>query len=300
MKGPTTNNTESFSQAGRRGEGEVEVEVILVLVLVGRIGTLNRKGRGGKERVQERRKARERVSVVMVPDVPLLIKDGWFAWLLTGWRTSNAILICAIIMCTQRLNNGEEGWPTWFFRPDLPLTSTLPTSHVANSSNVNTLSSRSHQDIQKGSENPYSNNRIHGQLPTICMTVEFDLNIIYIKNTNQIIKKEKRGREDFEEELGKFLIFLIRVFKVDRSKWKIKGKAKKVWFDGYPNDESAILKGSSVPQRSTNCLVLHELGRSATEEGLGGFLTFTVPSLTPLFAPATSPLALCTCHVSRP
>ncbi|KAL2712359.1 zinc finger protein basonuclin-2-like isoform X1 [Vespula squamosa] len=62
-------------------------------------------------------------------------------------------------------------WPTWFFRPDLPLASTLPTSHVANSSNVtssNVLSSRSHQDIQKGSENPYSNNRIHGQTPTIC------------------------------------------------------------------------------------------------------------------------------------
>ncbi|KAF7398612.1 hypothetical protein HZH66_006509 [Vespula vulgaris] len=62
-------------------------------------------------------------------------------------------------------------WPTWFFRPDLPLASTLPTSHVANSSNVsssNVLSSRSHQDVQKGSENPYSNNRIHGQTPTIC------------------------------------------------------------------------------------------------------------------------------------
>nr|KAF7425317.1 hypothetical protein H0235_007755 [Vespula pensylvanica] len=72
----------------------------------------------------------------------------------------------------QNENHGvQHHWPTWFFRPDLPLASALPTSHVANSSNVsssNVLSSRSHQDVQKGSENPYSNNRIHGQTPTIC------------------------------------------------------------------------------------------------------------------------------------
>ncbi|KAF7401363.1 hypothetical protein HZH68_007183 [Vespula germanica] len=86
----------------------VVVVLVVIVVVVGRIGTLNQKGRGGKERVQGRRKARERVSVVMVPDVPLLIKDGWLAWLLTGWRTSNAILICAIIMYTQSLR-GEGG-----------------------------------------------------------------------------------------------------------------------------------------------------------------------------------------------
>lgn len=44
------------------------------------------------------------VSVVMVPDAPLLIKDGWLAgWLarwMDGWRSRDAILICAIIMCT--------------------------------------------------------------------------------------------------------------------------------------------------------------------------------------------------------
>lgn len=32
-----------------------------------------------------RRKTRERVSVVMVPDAPLLIKDGWLAGWLAGW-----------------------------------------------------------------------------------------------------------------------------------------------------------------------------------------------------------------------
>lgn len=61
-------------------------------------------GCGGQEGGGEgsmRRKARERVSVVMVPDAPLLIKDGWLVGRMDGWRSRDAILICAIIMCTQ-------------------------------------------------------------------------------------------------------------------------------------------------------------------------------------------------------
>ncbi|KAK2587354.1 hypothetical protein KPH14_003071 [Odynerus spinipes] len=71
-------------------------------------------------------------------------------------------------------------WPTWFFRPDLPLGATLPTSHVANSSNVPTssaLTSRSHQDLQKGSE-IYGNNKIHGQTPTICTVSRLKISIL--------------------------------------------------------------------------------------------------------------------------
>lgn len=47
----------------------------------------------------------ERVSVVMVPDAPLLIKDGWLA-------DRDAILICAIIMCTQNSAPWQESTPS--------------------------------------------------------------------------------------------------------------------------------------------------------------------------------------------
>lgn len=62
-------------------------------------------------------------------------------------------------------------WPTWFFRPDLPLGTPLPTSHVPNSSNVPTsssLPSRTHLDAPKGPELPSNSNKVHGQTPTIC------------------------------------------------------------------------------------------------------------------------------------
>ncbi|XP_025156509.1 uncharacterized protein LOC105190052 [Harpegnathos saltator] len=62
-------------------------------------------------------------------------------------------------------------WPTWFFRPDLPLGAPLPTSHVPNSSNVPTsspLPSRTHLDVPKGPEPPSNSNKVHGQTPTIC------------------------------------------------------------------------------------------------------------------------------------
>ncbi|KYM75986.1 hypothetical protein ALC53_13471 [Atta colombica] len=62
-------------------------------------------------------------------------------------------------------------WPTWFFRPDLPLGTPLPTSHVPNSSNVPTsspLPSRTHLDVPKGPEPPSNSNKVHGQTPTIC------------------------------------------------------------------------------------------------------------------------------------
>ena len=53
----------------------------------------------------------KRVSVVMVPDAPLLIKDGWLTGWMDGWVggggwSRDAILICAIIMCTH----SPEGW----------------------------------------------------------------------------------------------------------------------------------------------------------------------------------------------
>lgn len=57
--------------------------------------------RGGEGRVYETEAPRERVSVVMVPAAPLLIKDGWLVGSIDGWRSRDAILICAIIMCTQ-------------------------------------------------------------------------------------------------------------------------------------------------------------------------------------------------------
>ncbi|EGI67329.1 hypothetical protein G5I_03972 [Acromyrmex echinatior] len=63
-----------------------------------------------------------------------------------------------------------SGWPTWFFRPDLPLGTPLP-SHVPNSSNVPTsspLPSRMHLDVPKGLEPPSNSNKVHGQTPTIC------------------------------------------------------------------------------------------------------------------------------------
>ncbi|KAH0949753.1 hypothetical protein HN011_004195 [Eciton burchellii] len=78
-----------------------------------------------------------------------------------------------------RLNDKSEircatvHWPTWFFRPDLPLGAPLPTSgHVPNSSSVLTsspLPSRTHLETAKGSEpSSNSNNKVHGQTPTIC------------------------------------------------------------------------------------------------------------------------------------
>ncbi|EZA49433.1 hypothetical protein X777_11931 [Ooceraea biroi] len=64
-------------------------------------------------------------------------------------------------------------WPTWFFRPDLSLGTPLSTSgHGPNSSNVPTsspLPSRTHLDVPKAPElPPSSNNKVHGQTPTIC------------------------------------------------------------------------------------------------------------------------------------
>lgn len=43
------------------------------------------------ERESTRRKPRERVSVVMVPDAPLLIKDGWLAGWLARWMAGAVV-----------------------------------------------------------------------------------------------------------------------------------------------------------------------------------------------------------------
>ncbi|XP_014483287.1 PREDICTED: uncharacterized protein LOC106748885 [Dinoponera quadriceps] len=70
-------------------------------------------------------------------------------------------------------------WPTWFFRPDLPLGGPLPTSHVPNSSNVTTsspLPSRTHLDVAKGPEPPSNSNKVHGQTPTICTSIRCTVN----------------------------------------------------------------------------------------------------------------------------
>lgn len=50
-----------------------------------------RRGRKGRGRESTRRKPRERVSVVMVPDAPLLIKDGWLAGWLARWMAGAVV-----------------------------------------------------------------------------------------------------------------------------------------------------------------------------------------------------------------
>ncbi|CAK9809614.1 hypothetical protein ANTQUA_LOCUS6095 [Anthophora quadrimaculata] len=61
-------------------------------------------------------------------------------------------------------------WPTWFYRPDFPLGTSLPTSHVSNASSVPTsspLSSRTHSEAPKTFDF-LDSTKIHGQTPTIC------------------------------------------------------------------------------------------------------------------------------------
>ncbi|KYN37260.1 hypothetical protein ALC56_08317 [Trachymyrmex septentrionalis] len=84
-------------------------------------------------------------------------------------------------------------WPTWFFRPDLPLGTPLPTSHVPNSSNVPTsspLPSRTHLDVPKGPEPPSNSSKVHGQTPTICTVSDTNLTSGRIRNIGNLWQVE--------------------------------------------------------------------------------------------------------------
>ncbi|XP_076231361.1 uncharacterized protein LOC143177372 [Calliopsis andreniformis] len=68
--------------------------------------------------------------------------------------------------------------PKWFFRPDLPLGTPLPTSHVSNASTVPTsssLSSRTLADLPETSDF-LDSSKIHGQTPTISTSIRCTIN----------------------------------------------------------------------------------------------------------------------------
>ncbi|XP_015600801.2 zinc finger protein basonuclin-2 isoform X2 [Cephus cinctus] len=76
--------------------------------------------------------------------------------------------------------NEDPLWPTWFFRPEIPASTSL-TSHIGNSNNstnssINSFPSRPHADPPKGPEGPVDGNKIHGQTPTICTSIRCTVN----------------------------------------------------------------------------------------------------------------------------
>ncbi|KAK9305175.1 hypothetical protein QLX08_003695 [Tetragonisca angustula] len=71
-------------------------------------------------------------------------------------------------------------WPTWFYRPDFPLGTSLPVSHVSNASSVPTsspLCTRSYSQPEAPKAPDFlDGSKIHGQTPTICTSIRCTVN----------------------------------------------------------------------------------------------------------------------------